>query len=107
MSTEYIVLGFESCLSEEGISATPAQIARMARRFELGMGVMEEATGIAAQTKPGAPTKTPEQIRIEKLLRIINGLAKRLGVGIDERNEEITFYVPCGTSHMASASERI
>lgn len=102
MTTEYIALGFETCLSEEGIEATPAQIARMARRFQLGMTVMDEATGIAAQTKPGTPRKSPEAIRIERLLEIIDRLARRLNVGVDERAMEIVYYTPVGTAHVGT-----
>lgn len=107
MSTEYIALGFEACLNEEGIEATPAQIARMARRFELGMSVMEEATGLAAQTKPGATQKSAEQLRIEKLERIVLGLSKRLGVSVDEYSEEIVYYTPVGTSHVGTTRARL
>jgi len=102
MSTEYIALGFEACLSEEGIAATPAQIARMAKRFELGMSVMDEATGVIEQTKAGTPQKSPEQLRIEKLERIVFGLSRRLGVSVDERTEQIVFYTPVGTGHMGT-----
>lgn len=107
MSTTYIALGFETCLSEEGIEATPEQIARMARRFELGMQVMEESTGIVAQTKSGAPQKSPEQLRIEKLERIVLALSRRLGVSVDEHTEEMIFYTPVGTSHMGTARVRL
>lgn len=107
MSTTYIALGFEACLDEEGITATPEQIARMARRFELGMTVMEESTGIAAQTKLGKPQKSPEEIRIKRLLEIIDRLARRLGVSVDERMMEIVYYTPVGTSHMGTTRARL
>jgi hypothetical protein len=107
MSTEYIALGFETCLNEEGIAATPEQIARMAHRFHLGMSVMDEATGVIEQTKSGAPQKSPEQLRIEKLERIVLGLSRRLGVSVDERTEEMIFYTPVGTSHVGTTRARL
>lgn len=107
MSIEYIALGFETCLNEEGIAATPAQIARMAKRFELGMSVMDEATGVIEQTKAGTPQKSPEKLRIEKLERIVLGLSRRLGVSVDERTEEIVFYTPVTSSHVGTARARL
>lgn len=109
MSVEYIESGFETCLSEEGIAATPEQIARMARRFELGMTVMEEATGIVEQTRAGAPKKSPEAIRIERLLEIIARLCARLGreVSVDEDAMEIVYLSPVGTAHMGTTRARL
>lgn len=109
MSIEYIATGLETCLSEEGIVATPEQITRMARRFELGMTVMEEATGIVEQTKAGAPKKSPEAVRIERLLEIINRLCGRLGrdVSVDESAMELVYYTPVGTSHMGTTRARL
>lgn len=107
MSLEYITLGFETCLSEEGIAATPEQIARMAKRFELGLSVMDEATGVIEQTKAGAPKKTPEQLRIERLEYAVERLAARLGVSCDVDAREIVFYTPVGTSHVGTTRARL
>lgn len=105
--SEYWAESVAQILCEEGINLTQEQATRVGKAFADCASVEVEYSGIAEQTRPGKPQKSPEQIRIARLEECIRRLSARYGVGINPDSMEISYLTPVGTSHMGTTQERI
>lgn len=103
--SEYWTITIGEILAEESIACTSEQLERIGRALAGAASVETEYSGIAAQTKPGAPQKSPERQRIARLEECIQRLSRRFGVGIDPDRMEINYMTPVGTSHYGTHRE--
>lgn len=94
-------------LGENDMPASEAQIIAIAEAFEGARQTEIEYSGISASTKPGAPQKSAEALRIERLEEAIRRLSARYGVGIDVNRMELSYYTPVGTSHVGTTTEAL
>lgn len=94
-------------LDENGVTASRQQVVAIAKAIQGAASVEAEYTGIVEQTRPGAPQKSPEAQRIERLEECIRRLGARFGVGIDPNLMEINYYTPVGTSHWGTTRETL
>lgn len=94
-------------LDENGVTASRQQVVEIAKAIQGAREVEVEYSGIAEQTRPGKPQKSPETLRIERLEECVRRLGVRFGVGIDPSTMEISYYTPVGTSHVGTTRETL
>lgn len=90
---------------EHGIAATTEQLAAVARDVAGAASVEIEYSGLPQRTRPGAPQKSPDTLRIERLEEAVRRLSWRLGVTTSVERMEISYLTPVGTSHYGTTRE--